>query len=78
MTNEIKSALLAIGVPFVGVLGGIVVLADSPVRVAGFPALFAWLFVWMPLTALCIHLAWKLFDEAEYVARELDDAEELA
>ena len=78
MSNELKSAMLAIGVPFVGVLGGILVLAHSTVQVAGFPVLFAWLFLWMPLTALCIHFAWKWFDEDEYVLRELQDAEEVA
>ena len=76
MSNELKSVLLSMGVPFAGVLGGIVALADSPAQVAGFPILFAWLFLWMPLTALCLHLAWKFFDEAEYVGRELQDAEE--
>jgi hypothetical protein len=78
MSNELKSVLLSMGVPFVGVLGGILILADSTAQVAGFPILFAWLFLWMPLTAMCIHLAWKLFDESEYVARELADAEKIA
>lgn len=78
MSNELKSALLSIGVPFAGVLGGILTFADSADQVAGFPILFAWLFLWMPLTALCIHLAWKWFDEAEFVVREAQDAEEIA
>lgn len=78
MSNELKSALLSMGVPSLGVLGGILAFAGSTAQVAGFPVLFAWLFLWMPLTALCIHLSWKLFDEAEYVARELQDAEEVA
>lgn len=78
MSNELKSVLLSMGVPFVGVLGGILTFAHSTAQVAGFPVLFAWLFLWMPVTALCIHLAWKFFDEAEYVGRELQDAEEIA
>ena len=44
MSNEAKSALLAIGVPFVGVLGGIVALSGSELTVLGFPILFAWPF----------------------------------
>ncbi|UUZ59140.1 DUF3311 domain-containing protein [Nocardioides sp. B-3] len=78
MSNELKSVLLSMGVPFAGVLGGILIFAHSTAQVAGFPVLFARLFLWMPLTALCIHLAWKWFDEAEYVARESQDAEEPA
>lgn len=70
MSNEAKSALLAIGVPFVGVLGGIVVLSGSGATVFGFPIVFAWLFLWMPLTSLCLHLAWKLFDRKDFEAAE--------
>jgi hypothetical protein len=60
MSQESKIALLAIGVPFVGVLGGVVALAGSAVTILGFPVVFAWLFLWMPLTTLCLHLAWRV------------------
>ncbi|WP_213575488.1 DUF3311 domain-containing protein [Rhodococcus sp. USK13] len=70
MSNEAKSALLAIGVPFAGVLGGIVALAGSTATVFGVPILFAWLFLWMPLTSLCLHLSWKLFDRRDFEATE--------
>ena len=70
MSNEAKSALLAIGVPYAGVLGGIVVLSGSTAAVFGVPILFAWLFLWMPLTSLCLHLAWKLFDRTDFEAAE--------
>ena len=70
MSNEAKSALLAIGVPFAGVLGGIVALSGSTATVFGVPILFAWLFLWMPLTSLCLHLAWKLFDCKDFEAAE--------
>lgn len=60
MSNELKSVLLAIVVPFVGVLGGVIALGGSEVTVLGFPAVFAWLFLWMPLTSLCLHLAWRI------------------
>ena len=74
MSNEAKSALLAIGVPFAGVLGGIVVLSGSTAAVFGVPILFAWLFLWMPLTSLCLHLAWKLFDRKDFEAAERAEA----
>ena len=70
MSNEAKSALLAIGVPFAGVLGGVVTLAGSTATVFGVPILFAWLFLWMPLTSLCLHLSWKLFDRKDFEAAE--------
>ncbi|KAA0023444.1 DUF3311 domain-containing protein [Antrihabitans cavernicola] len=74
MSNEAKSAIVAIGIPFVGVLGGIVLLAGSGTTVFGFPIVFAWLFLWMPLTTLCLHLAWTLFDRDEFEAAERADA----
>ncbi|NMD55503.1 MULTISPECIES: DUF3311 domain-containing protein [Tsukamurella] len=73
MSNEVKSVLLAVGVPFAGVLGGIVYLSDSEFTVLGFPVLFAWLFLWMPLTSLCMHLAWCLFDRADFEELERAD-----
>lgn len=73
MSKEVKSAALAVGVPFVGVLGGIVALSGSEATVLGFPILFAWLFLWMPLTSLCMHLAWRLFDRDDFEA--LEDAD---
>ncbi|MBJ8341954.1 DUF3311 domain-containing protein [Antrihabitans sp. YC3-6] len=73
MSNEAKSAMLAIGVPFVGVLAGIVLLSGSGATVFGFPIVFAWLFLWMPLTSLCLHFAWTLFDREEFEAAERAD-----
>jgi hypothetical protein len=60
MSNEMKSVLLAIVVPFVGVLAGVIALGGSEATVLGFPVVFAWLFLWMPLTSLCLHLAWRV------------------
>ena len=73
MSNEAKSALLAIGVPFVGVLGGIVALSGSELTVLGFPILFAWLFLWMPPTSLCLHMAWKFFDRKDFEEAERNE-----
>ena len=73
VTNEVKSAIVAIGIPFVGVLSGIVYFAGSEATVFGFPIVFAWLFLWMPLTSICLHLAWTLFDREEHEAAERTD-----
>lgn len=60
MSHEVKSVAVGIGIPFVGVLAGILALSGSESQILGFPAVFAWLFLWMPLTAICLHLAWKI------------------
>lgn len=60
MSRELKSTVIGMAVPVVGVLAGIVLLGGSNVRVLGFPVVFAWLFAWMPITSLCLHLAWRI------------------
>lgn len=70
MSHEVKSAVVGMGIPFVGVLAGILALSGSETQILGFPAVFAWLFLWMPLTALCLHLAWKI-DEPYFEEQEI-------
>jgi hypothetical protein len=70
MSHELKSVLVGMVVPFVGVLSGILAFGGSETQVLGFPAVFAWLFLWMPLTALCLQLAWKI-DEPHFQDEEV-------
>lgn len=65
MSRETKSVLIGTVVPVVAILAGVVVLAGSSSQVFGFPAVFAWLFLCMPLTAVCLQLAWRI-DEPYY------------
>ncbi len=60
MPAEKKSLLIGTFVPIVGILVGVVVLAGSTKQVLGFPVVFAWLFLWMPLTTICLQLAWRI------------------
>ncbi len=69
MSPETKSVLIGTVLPVVGVLSGVVLLAGSSSQVLGFPVVFAWLFLWMPLTAICLQLAWRL-DEPYYADEE--------
>jgi len=68
MQHEVKSVLIGIAVPFIGVLAGVIGFSHSSAQVAGFPLVLAWLFLWMPLTSACLHLAWRV--DAPHVENE--------
>lgn len=65
-----RSLLVGLGVPVVGVLGGLPLVSDTDATVAGMPLLFFWLFAWCPLTSVCLWLCWWLFDRHDYPADE--------
>ncbi|WP_445400731.1 DUF3311 domain-containing protein [Streptomyces sp. LE64] len=60
------SLVLALGIPALAVLVGVPFLAGSTRLVLGFPAVFAWLFAWAPLSSLCMWLAWWHYDRHEF------------
>lgn len=70
MSSEKKSVLIGTVVPVVGILVGVVAFAGSTRQVFGFPVVFAWLFLWMPLTAVCLQLAWRI-DRHAYAEEEV-------
>ncbi|BAK83876.1 DUF3311 domain-containing protein [Komagataeibacter medellinensis] len=53
---------LAVGLvlPFLAVLGPLPWLSSSHLAIAGIPAALAWLFACLPLTSLCMAVAWKM------------------
>lgn len=56
------SVLIGLVIPFVGVVGGVVVLSQSRALILGLPAVFAWIFLWFILTAVCLGICWHFFD----------------
>lgn len=60
MSAQKKSLLIGTLLPIVAILAGVVALAGSTRQVLGFPVVFAWLFLWMPLTTVCLQLAWRI------------------
>lgn len=70
MSPELKSVLIGTVVPILAVLVGVVVFAGSTLQVLGFPVVFAWLFLWMPLTAVCLQIAWRI-DQRSHAEEEV-------
>lgn len=68
------SLVLALGIPAVAVFIGVPLASQSTSTVLGMPLVFAWLFAWLPLTTICLWVAWRRFDEAEYRRVEGEDA----
>ena len=66
-----KSAAIGLGIPAIGVLVVLPLLANTSVTVFGMPLLFAWIFLMFPLTSLCLWIAWRI-DEPDY--RDAPDA----
>jgi hypothetical protein len=60
-----KSLIVGLGLPGLGVLVIMPLLANTSVHVFGIPLLFMWIFLMFPLTSLCLWLAWRI-DEPHY------------
>jgi hypothetical protein len=61
------SFLISVVVPFVGVIGTMPFINRWHAAVWGIPMLFFWIFLWFPLTFLCLAIAWYAFDRKDYL-----------
>jgi len=55
-----KSLIIGLGLPIVGVLVIMPLLANTSIDVFGLPLLFLWIFLMFPLTSLCLWIAWRI------------------
>ncbi len=71
------SVLVGLGIPFVGVVGGVAVLGQSRFLILGMPAVYFWVFLWFILTSICLAASWHFFDRKYYENEEnLEETEE--
>jgi hypothetical protein len=66
LTRQFWSIFIGLIVPFVAVLGGIPFIGKSDASVMGFPIIYFWIFLWFPLTTLCLCISWQFFDRYAY------------
>lgn len=71
MPRKALSPLIGLGIPGLAILVVMPMLASTDVRVLGVPLLWFWLFLWIPLTSVCLATAWTFID-----SREQEQAEE--
>lgn len=55
---------IAIGllIPLIAILGVTPFIGHMETLVFGFPILYFWIFLWFPLTSLCLSISWHFFD----------------
>lgn len=66
MFRRAASPLIGLGIPFVAIVVVLPFVSDTTIRVFGVPFLFFWIFLWFPLTSLCLAIAWFCFDRKDY------------
>lgn len=66
-------SLAAVGIPAIAVLVGVPIISGSTYTIWGAPAVFVWLFAWLPLTTLCLWVAWRYFEREGYQELEGED-----
>lgn len=54
--------LIGIGIPYAAVIGMLPWVAKIDRVVWGIPFIYAWIFSWFVLTALCLCVCWYCFD----------------
>jgi len=60
------SVLLGLGVPVIAIMVVLPILSGYKITIAGLPFVYFWLFLWFPLTFICLWLSWQLFDKNRY------------
>lgn len=65
MLRDKKSLLIGLGLPAVGILIVLPLVANTSGEVLGVPLLFFWMFLLFPLTTVCLWVAWRI-DEPHY------------
>ncbi len=63
---NLRSILVGLVIPFVAVVGGMVLLGRSEFLVAGIPIVYFWVFLWFVLTSVCLAASWYLFDRRDF------------
>jgi len=71
MIRSWPSVLIGLGIPAVAILVGSPLLANTSVYVLGMPLLYFWVFLWFPLTSLCLWISWNFFDRDHYPSDEV-------
>lgn len=56
------SILIGMILPFVAIVGVLPFIASSNTSIMGFPIIYFWIFLWLPLTSLCLWVSWMLYD----------------
>lgn len=66
ISRQLGSLIVGLFIPFIAVIGGIPLFRTLDVSILGFPILYFWMFLWFPLTSVCLWISWYAFDRKKY------------
>jgi hypothetical protein len=67
--NHVASAfslIVGLAIPVLAIMVVLPILSGSRITVAGLPFIYFWLFLWFPLTTVCLYLSWIISDRHHY------------
>ncbi|MCL4414784.1 MAG: DUF3311 domain-containing protein [Actinobacteria bacterium] len=69
------SLAIGLGVPVVAIMVVLPILSGSKMTIAGLPFVYFWLFLWFPLTSVCLFLSWWISDRHHFgtVAKDVEE-----
>lgn len=70
---RLGSVILGFIIPFCGIVVAVPFVNNIGGQVMGIPLTFFWIFLWFPLTWLCLTLSYRLWDRKDYEQRERRD-----
>jgi hypothetical protein len=66
MVRNVWSIVIGLGIPFVAIVVVVPILSGIQAFVFGIPVVFFWVFLWFPLTSVCLWITWYVFDRPLY------------
>lgn len=65
MKSRFWIVVLALVIPYVAIIGAFPFFNRAEPFILGLPFIYFWLFSWLPLTSLCMFIAYKMDPENE-------------
>ncbi|WP_434011181.1 DUF3311 domain-containing protein [Peribacillus simplex] len=64
--RKLAGIFIGVIIPFLAIIGIIPFIAKLDFSVLGIPILYFWVFMWFPLTTLCLCISWHIHDRHQY------------
>ncbi len=58
--NRLFSVVIGLVIPVIAIVGVFPWYDRVHPFILGFPFLYFWIFLWFPLTTICLYIAWRL------------------
>lgn len=65
-SGSLWSVLIGLGLPATAIIVVLPAISGIRASVAGLPLVYFWIFLWFPLTFVCLAISWYGFDRRRY------------